>query len=434
MFIDKVYTFLEIGELAYKHNVLTSKEGLEIIQRRAKQPEQVSSEVLAGAIKGASKPGVTLSELLNEAHDTAAAFKAQHQLLGNPQIPNASQGLQQLVGGTISSDEVIVVDDVPLIASTGDHEGLGISDLTLEQWKSRDLAAEYKVKELEKYQNSSIHEIAVLRSKLNSSEVLNVGYLAELDKKDQLLKLVNDNIASSVISAVSSKLEKLTNIQENVNNILELISPSDENTQNVFDQSLQVVCDRADSNCNSIVAGIKETNDTLTSFGMCSSENNLNIPLTLDFLLGMISQGDGTHMSNVTTKDRICYYETNSKDQVLKCKCNCGFEVTAKMEDAHDDPSMRNRFDVSQLDLSQPPPSIKPCLTTPSQLPTQLVAKEGNSGIHVPGRTSRNKPYDRHGNSQDSKTAESSSKSKTFKPRQLFFKSATPNPRLFKNN
>ena len=139
MFIDKVYTFLEIGELAYKHNVLTSKEGFEIIQRRAKQPEQVSSEMLVGAIKGANKPGVTLSELLNEAHDTAAAFRAQHQLLGNPPMPNASQGLQQLVDGTISSDEVIVITEecnevtvktdedneiqhnVPLIASTCDH-------------------------------------------------------------------------------------------------------------------------------------------------------------------------------------------------------------------------------------------------------------------------------------------------------------------------
>ena len=306
--------------------------------------------------------------------------------------------------------------------------------MTLEDWKSRALAAEYKVKELEKYQNSSIHEIAVLRSKLNSSEVLNVGYLAELDKKDQLLKLVNDNIASSVTSAVSSKLEKLTDIQNDVNKILELISPSAEDTPNMFEQSLQVVCDRTDSNCNSIVEGIKETSDTLKSFGLCFSENNLNIPLTLDFLLGMISQGDGTPMSNATNKDRICYYETNSKDLVLKCKCNCGFEVTAQMEDIHDDPSMRNEFDVSQLDLSQPPPSIKPCLTTPSQLPTQSIAKEVNSGIHVPGRTSKNKPYDRHGNSQDRKPAESSTKSKSFKPQRLFFKSATPNLRLFKNN
>ena len=159
MFIDKVYTFLEIGELAYKHNVLKNKEGLEIIQRRAKQPQEVSSELLAGAIKGANKPGVTLSELLNEAHDTAAAFRVQHQLLGNPPIPNASQGLQQLVEGTISSDEVIVIpeeshevtvstevdnkttDDMSTFGN-GDHDGYDNDKLTLEDWKSRALAAE----------------------------------------------------------------------------------------------------------------------------------------------------------------------------------------------------------------------------------------------------------------------------------------------------
>ena len=140
---------------------------------------------------------------------------------------------------------------------------------------ARALAAESKVKELENYQNGAIHEIAVLRSKLNSTEILNFGYMAELDKKDQLLRLVNDNIASSVASAVSSKLEKLTNVEENVNRILELISPTDDETPNVFDQSLQAVCARADSNCNSIMAGIKATNDTLTSFGMCLGEKKL---------------------------------------------------------------------------------------------------------------------------------------------------------------
>ena len=107
MFIDKVYTFVEIGELAYKHNVLTNKQGLEIIQRRGKQQKEVSPELIPGAMKGAKKPGITLSELVSEAHDTAATFRAQHQSLGNPPIPHSSQGLQQLVG-TFTSDEVLM--------------------------------------------------------------------------------------------------------------------------------------------------------------------------------------------------------------------------------------------------------------------------------------------------------------------------------------
>ena len=154
--------------------------------------------------------------------------------------------------------------------------------------------------------------------------------------------------------------------------------------------------------------GIKETNDTLTSFGMGFSENNLNIPLTLDFLLGMVSQGDGTSIRKSMDKDRICYYETNSKEMVLKCKCNCGFEV--KADDFHDDSSKRKEFDVSQLDLSQPPPSTKPCLTTPAHLSTQFETGEGNSGIRVPSRTSKTKPYERHGESQDRKPTESQNK------------------------
>ena len=235
-------------------------------------------------------------------------------------------------------------------------------------------------------------------------------------------------------SAVSSKLEKLVNIQENVNHILELISPADDETPNVFDQSLQAVCDRTDSNCNSIMEGIKATNDTLTSFGMCLGEKHMNIPLTLDFLLGMVSQEDGTPKRNVTDYDRVCFYETNNRDLILKCKCNCGFEVTAKMDDIHDGPPMSKDFDVSQLDLSQPPPSIIPCPTTPTQIPTQLVSNRGDSGLHVPIRTSKHKPYDRYKNSQDRKPAEPNSKSKTFKQKLLFNSVTTPNLRLFKNN
>ena len=110
LFIDKVYTFLEIGELAYKHEILTSKEGLEILKRRGKQTPSSTSVRLA--MKGATKAAVSFSDLLAEAHETAAAFRSEHEALGHPVLDNTSQGLQQLIGQPGSSDEVNFVPGV----------------------------------------------------------------------------------------------------------------------------------------------------------------------------------------------------------------------------------------------------------------------------------------------------------------------------------
>ena len=75
-------------------------------------------------MKGANKAAVTFSDLLAEAHETAAAFRSEHEALGNPLLDNTSQGLQQLIGQPGSSGEV---NFVPAVASeveiVSDHDG-----------------------------------------------------------------------------------------------------------------------------------------------------------------------------------------------------------------------------------------------------------------------------------------------------------------------
>ena len=100
---------MEIGELAYEHEILTNKEGLEILKRRGKPTH--SSKSVRLAMKGAAK-AVTFSDLLTEAHETAAAFRSEHRALGNPSLDSASQGAQQLIGQPGASDDVIYVPPV----------------------------------------------------------------------------------------------------------------------------------------------------------------------------------------------------------------------------------------------------------------------------------------------------------------------------------
>ena len=112
LFIDRIYTFLEIGELAYEHGILTSKEGLEILKRRGKQAP--SSKSVRLAMKGATKAAVSFSDLLTEAHETAAAFRTEHEALGNPLLDNTSQGLQQLIVRNIDVLNVLSSTDISI--------------------------------------------------------------------------------------------------------------------------------------------------------------------------------------------------------------------------------------------------------------------------------------------------------------------------------
>ena len=92
MFTDKIYTFLEIGNLAYENNIFSKPDGLETLKRRSKP--KPSPSVVRNAMKSATGGGSNLTDLINKVQHDAASFKAGHEALGNPQLPNSSQGLK----------------------------------------------------------------------------------------------------------------------------------------------------------------------------------------------------------------------------------------------------------------------------------------------------------------------------------------------------
>ena len=84
--------------------------------------------------------------------------------------------------------------------------------------------------------------------------------MAELDKKDQVLKSINDEIASSVGNVIASKLDNLTTVHQNVAHLLNLFSPPDD-TPNLIDQSLEGLAQRIESGLHPIEDSVKQTND-----------------------------------------------------------------------------------------------------------------------------------------------------------------------------
>lgn len=313
---------------------------------------------------------------------------------------------------------------VPLIKESGDV--IGGEELSVD-WKSRALSAEAKVKELELFQNSAIHEIAVLKSKLNSAEVISIGYMAELDKKDQVLKSINDEISSNVGQAIATKLENLTTVNQNVTQLLSLFSPSDD-SPSLLDRSLEGLAIRLESNLNPIEDGVKQTNDVLSSFGLSTGDNNINIPETLNSLSTMNNNTNDDPMKDIVDGHHTCFYEMNNTDFTFVCKCRCGLEVQASKSDIRDH-TMQPDFNVRQCDLSKPPPN----LVTPSSIySTPQMVNHGQHQVRVPGRTNKYKPYSRDVTLSNNRPSESTNNSRIVKPKMLIFNSATPNMQLFK--
>ena len=310
---------------------------------------------------------------------------------------------------------------------------MGDDDLALDGWKSRALSAEAKVIELEQFKNTAIHEIAVLKSKLNTAEVTSIGYMAELDKKDQVLKSIHDEISSKVGQAIASKLDSLTTVNQNVNRLLNFFSSSDD-SPGVFDQSLEGLAQRLESELNPIEDSIKQTNDVLTSFGLSTGVNTIDIPEMLTSISSKANEPKDSPVHDRVGEDRTCFYETNNTDLILVCKCRCGLEVKACKNDICEDPQQHN-INVSQVDLSKPPPK----LVTPSSLKTPSTGystpqlkNHDQSQVGVPNRSNKNKPYLRDTSSSGKRPSESSMSAKIVKPKMLLFNSATPNMQLFK--
>ena len=79
MYVDRVYTFIEIGNIAYELELFSKEDGLQTLKRRCKAA--TSSTVLRQAIQEAPK-GASLSEMVNSVQAQAAAFQKSHEALG----------------------------------------------------------------------------------------------------------------------------------------------------------------------------------------------------------------------------------------------------------------------------------------------------------------------------------------------------------------
>ena len=164
-------------------------------------------------------------------------------------------------------------------------------------------------------------------------------------------------------------------------------------------------------------------------------DNNIDIPETLASLQSNVDndpKDDPAH--DMGDEDRTCFYETNDTDLILVCKCNCGLEVKASRSEIGDEP-MSQGFNVSQVDISKPPPR----LVTPSSLQplstgysTPPLKNLDQSQGGVPLRSNKYKPYLRDVASSSKRSSELNKNVKIVKPKMLLFNSATPNMQLFK--
>ena len=79
LYVDRVYTFIEIGNIAYDLKLFKKEDGLNTLKRRSKSA--TSSAVMRKVIEEAPK-GASLSTIVDKVHAQAAAFKKSHEALG----------------------------------------------------------------------------------------------------------------------------------------------------------------------------------------------------------------------------------------------------------------------------------------------------------------------------------------------------------------
>ena len=403
MFVDKVYTFLEIGAAAYDKEVFTSAEGWETLQRRSKP--KPSSSVVKNAMKAANVGGASLSDLISKVQQDAASFRAGHDMLGKPQLPNSSQGLQQLLPSALTSDSIPVGKNVMLVTSVehstqgernqdenkgyenepdqvdlvgdGSDDDDGAGDNTL-SWEERALIAESRLEaanmELTKTKtelNDLVLKFGVQESKLHSTEIMNAGFMAELDQKNELLSKFNEQVAQEIVSKLKPHFNNLSSIEKNVNTVVRHVTPVDGIPGNWKD-SFPAFTDRVESNFATLSDGVSATNKTLTSYGLLESDNGLNIPETMQYISSMNKyhfKSMGTPLRDEPNDNLACMYELNGTDIEFVCKCGCGNEVHGSL-DKPDDPSIVNPRKANST--VQETPNPRPAISTPNELIRKL--------------------------------------------------------------
>ena len=397
MFTDKLYTFLEIGNLAYEHKIFTKPDGLETLKRRSKS--KPSPSVVKKAIKSATGGGSTLTDLISKVQQDAASFKAGHEALGNPHLPNSSQGLEQLLPATLSSESIPVGKNLLVVTNDNDCNNVPQIDLSDENedeneksgisWEERALIAESRLEaktdELKKTKldlNELVLKVGVLESKIHSTEVMNVGLMAELDHKDQLLSKFNENVANEILNKLKPKLDCLSSIENNTKTIVNHVAPVDGIPGN-WKEGFTAFNQRLESNFSVLTDGLKISNDTLSSHGLHDDENALNIPETMQYISSMNKyhfKSLGTPLRDEPSDNPECVYEINGAELQFICKCGCGNEVLGSYHENNDLDSTESSdigstapkqstptSDVSTpaalikklgIDLSKPPPNV----------------------------------------------------------------------------
>ena len=411
MFTDEIYTFLEIGNLAYENNIFSKPDGLETLKRRSKP--KPSPSVVRHAMKAATGGGSNLTDLINKVQHDAASFKAGHEALGNPQLPNSSQGLEQLLPTTLFADSIPVGENMVVTNSNEHNNGETITDVPQidlsdeddidnEQhevtWEEKALIAESrleaKINELNKTKsdlNDLMLKVGVLESKLNSTEIMNVGLMAELDQKDQLLSKFNENVANEILNKLKPKLDCLSSIENNTKTILMHSTPIDGIPGNWKD-GFSAFSERVESNFSALSEGVKSTNDTLSSYGLDDAGNAIHIPETMQYLSSMNKyyfKALGTPLRDEPTDNSECMYEINGMDPQFVCKCGCGIEVQSLYHE-NSDTNRTQSLNIDSMDHAHS--AHTPNVSTPAALIKKLGIDLSKPPPNIPRKKLEFKP------------------------------------------
>jgi len=398
--MDKMYSFSEAAAAAYQQGFFTDQKGLETLGRLTAPS---SSSKLVKLVTGGTRAPSNQYMLEVASQSSQSLGNIQKNCDLPPEL--SSQGTSQLVAKSgsmfdidgdhsmvpeVASNETVeaereVEEIVVSVPDDARKEGAGQNvSVMVEQMELDSLkecvnvtAAKLEAANLE---NVALNEkVLVLQGKLKTSEEQGARFMAELDKHQRSLHLVNNDIAAAVVEKIAPKFGPLVEVARKTLGQVEALTASVKSGDN----ALREFRARVDSCFDSVSDGVSTIKDILGAHGLSEGEEEVNLPEAVKYVFDMTrfgAQNIGTPTRDEQVQN-VCYYVIHGSPAVMICQCGCGYSEVRESfvectdegdggdgndepaEGVNDDGVMGGSSDlepvtVEKMDFSVPPPLV----------------------------------------------------------------------------
>ena len=304
---DRPLSFEEVAFIAYEKEIFTDKKGLTTLKKKtAKRIKPVQKVPPPRLITERQVLLPNIADTVQQSEQLSSS-KTQQAQKWTADKSHGFTFLAGLGGNEVSKEEVVTtsaVSDFVVIEDDDNDDGKSgggnsggartgidgvVEQRTYEYWKEMALAAKYRAEALEEDKAKLGVQIVALEANLHAAEQQSIKFMAEMDKKDQLLRFVNDDMAATIVAKLTPKLEPISVVAKKTGEILDQVKAL---PIAMIGTALGEMRVRNDTNFDAVHDGVSKINDVLDYYGLVENEDedeeeNVNIPEAVKYAFNM---------------------------------------------------------------------------------------------------------------------------------------------------